>query len=1620
MAERKLHLPDDLLSSKSLDQSWMPHVEASGEDADEKMLGMFDESKDQLASESSIPLSPQWLYAKPSDTKMVVTYFETRAPSTLSLGNSTDANQNEAWRLEGADDKKDWRRIPNDVESGRRWREEERETGLLGRRDRRKIDRRVENAPGRENPDSRTVPAADRWHDVNNRSSSHEAKRDGKWSSRWGPDDKEKESRTEKRADADKEDAPSDNQVNVNNNRAVSERDADARDKWRPRHRMEGNSSGPGSYRAAPGFGPERGRVEGSNVGFAVGRGRSSVVRSPSSGPITDVDFNTERSVPGKLSLLREAYCYPRAKLLDIYRRRQHDSSFDTIPDNWEEVLPVTQLTNVDPLAFVAPSIEEEVLIADIWNGKVINSGASYNSFRKAFSSDNSGDVGDLDDTTGKEVLVDFSERYRDDDINQPDNAKFNLNEGDVHHNRGQKTPVTVEGMVFDKITSKTSNNDCSHVQEFSDTYQFASHIKNSDLAFAPLFEGIESSASHGSGTTFPVDLSLAHVKSSEQYWIGNKQAPEERPEACNKEYQLERITPPEELSLYYCDPQGEIQGPFLGVDIISWFEQGFFGADLPVRLEDASEETPFRQLGEVMPYLQGMTEYAGNTERSSKMETSGAFDGMLDAKLSASIPVSEMIHSMDDPRWQLSEFDALSANNVQSRMSEHKSLSTIPYSEGQTFQEYVAQDEEIVLPGRPGSSGNPGKTSRDTGDFSVSMFGEPSAKELIDSHMQNSKSNQLHPFGLLWSELEGTYSRNDITSNVPFNGGIQDQHMNSIGVKYATFASTDSIRGADTWSDVYRSNMPSEANMYHDAMNNIQLSRFDQESKCFDLADKLLPQQFQPNHLQQHNLLSHGHLNDSILERVSHRNMMHQQQLASQTGQELEHLLALQLQQRQLQLQQHHQLQQQQQQQILLKEQQQTQARHQLLEQLLQNQMGEPIRGQSRLDALRSINAVDQVLLNQHMVNELQRPHHLPSNMDPSIEHLIQAKFAQTMHHGHQQSDLMELLSRSKHGQMQPLEHQILQEQLNGWQLPMGLRQRVEIEDRQRVSAWPVDEPIQFLGNSAGGVHRSGSAGIGQIEFYQQQRRPSPEEHMSHLERNLSLQDQIQRGLYNPGLMQFERSMSLPGGGPGMSLDMINSLARVQGLDMQEPGARMQLDGQVPGFSGVYSQQSNHPSVANMFRPSHLDAVDGQWSENNGQLPNDWMESRIQQLQINMRHKRQSEAGRAAEDPSLWMSAGSSDDTSKRLLMELLQQKPGDQPTEPLEVAGVSHDKRLPTSSHYTGTNPSNRSFNLLSDQEPDMNQSFALGSYGSNLGGPLHNKVIEEQATGLESSERILHRSNSGALHDRSPYFSGTDENSQAIYPNANRTGNSSTDFLDLERKMHGSKSEGGTMKVSIYDSSDEIVQHAGVAAIICGNMSNNVMSRHTSQTGVVTGIYDNKIQKSSSVGEDGAKDRMAAVASKRQENVLSKRPPPSRASSSQEGLSDMTSDSITRGKNMFSTMLPSEGGRRAWEITSNQPVEILSSKTDVRFRRTSSCGDADVSETTSFSDMLKSSAKKPPQPESHAAAAAAAAESSEGGRSGKKKGKKGRQIDPALLGFKVTSNRIMMGEIQHADDL
>ncbi|CAL5338108.1 unnamed protein product [Camellia sinensis] len=1650
MAEGKLDLPDDLLSSKSSDQSWTPKVEASGGNGDEKgMIGLLDDSKatsDQAALESNIPLSPQWLYAKPSEIKM-----EMRGPSSLSLGNSADPNQKEGWRPDVPEDKRDWRKTATETESGRRWREEERETGLLGRRDRRKTDRRVDNTSVRENTDNRAL-STDRWHDVTNRSSGHDTRRDSKWSSRWGPEEKDKESRADKKTDIEKEDAHSDSQSFVGSNpRAVPERESDSRDKWRPRHRMEGNSSGPGSYRAAPGFGLERGRAEGSNMGFTLGRGRSSVavVRPPSAGSLGATQFDRSESVPGKPSSSAVTFCYPRGKLLDIYRRQKLDPSFAVMPDHMEEVPPITEVTVLEPLAFVTPDAEEEGVLGDLWKGKITSSGVSYNSFRNGKSTDNVTDVEDLEPTNGRcgilpsimpDEIVDSLGGSVNDGISQADvfstlnneGPKMNwINEGDVYCEGEVEIPAATVGMnASDELmqTISNSNNFCS-VQDIN-----ASQLKVADSAFTkhPSLDGIAYDGAFGVSAKLPDDSNSLFVSpSSEQSWSGNLRYFQGRP----NEYQLEGGIPPEELSLYYRDPQGEIQGPFLGADIISWFEQGFFGTDLPVRLEDAPEETPFQELGEVMPHLRVLDGQAYSASISSNVEEPGSLEEKSGPSLPISAPFTEItdLSALNDHRWQLSRFDGQPMRHVQSRISEHDGPFQLPYTEGQSYHDFVAQDEEIVFPGRPGSGGNPiGKTSTSINDPSANPIGNLSQPiEFTEPGIPHQSNNKLHPFGLLWSELEGPYTRRNQTSNMPSGSGAQDQFVNPIAGRIGPFgAVVDSTHAAETWSDIYRRNTVPGPNLYQDAMDARRLTHVDQESNRFDASEKLLSQQFQQQ-LQHRNLLSpHPHLNDSVLEPVPSRTSIHQQQLANQIGPDLEHLLALQLQKQQQQQQQQqlqqHQLQQQQfhQQQMLLQEQQQSQARQLLLEQFLQSQMRDSGRGQSRVDSVRANNALDQVLLKQQILHELQqRSHHAPRNSDPSLEHLIQAKFGQTPHHGHQ-SDLLELVSRSKHGQMHSLEHQILQqEQLHARQLGVGLRQRLEMEERHMGSIWPGEEANQFL-RSPAGAQRAHSAGFSPLDFYQQQQRPSPEEQLSHLERNLSLQDRLQRGLYDPGLLPFERSMSLPGGAPGMDLDVMNTLAHGQGLDMQELSARMHSANQVGGLSsGVHS---HHPSVPNQFHASHSDAIEGHWSESNGQVPNDWMESRIRQLHLNAElQNRDSEVKMTSEDPSLWMSAGTSNDNSKRLLMELLHQKSGHQSADSIDVSnGVSYDRR-PPSGRYSGTSSSNQSFSLLSDRGAGVNQSFTLGPYGSNSGGLPQVQLADEKASAMESSERRQPlRSNSGVLSEGDRFFSDIDETSQSIYMNSNMIAKSYTerDFVDLDSKKQGFRIEDGMINGQASDIQEGMAEKAGLAVVDRVETPINVISRHNSLgiAGGITTFYNDKVGISESFAEEVAKARVPALTSKGLDNFLLKRPPASRNSSSQEGLSEMSSDPVTRGKHP-PTSAASEGGRRepGGHPASHSSDNLSSAKKDnTHFRRTSSSVGSDVSEPL-FVDMLKSNAKKPAQPEGPAAGASESSDGTQAGRSGKKKGKKGRQIDPALLGFKVTSNRIMMGEIQRMED-
>ncbi|XP_024524051.1 GRB10-interacting GYF protein 2 isoform X2 [Selaginella moellendorffii] len=246
----------------------------------------------------AVPLSPQWLSAKHGDTKLPA-----ELPSTPK-GGDPDSKRGDG------DKKKDWWRTLSPgigTPDRERWREDERET--VGTR-------------------------RDRWVEpVNRDRDAFDSRRDGKWSNRWGPDDKEKEFR---------------------------------REKW-----LAGRSPAPSALpKSAPGFGAGRGRGVGS-VGFAAGRGRASGTTlgsysaALSGGHIGAPPPTVEK--PGN------SFKYPRAKLLDIYRKCGGASGF-TEKELSPDVSEVSESSPMDPLAFVTPNPEEQLVLESIWKGKTVSS----------------------------------------------------------------------------------------------------------------------------------------------------------------------------------------------------------------------------------------------------------------------------------------------------------------------------------------------------------------------------------------------------------------------------------------------------------------------------------------------------------------------------------------------------------------------------------------------------------------------------------------------------------------------------------------------------------------------------------------------------------------------------------------------------------------------------------------------------------------------------------------------------------------------------------------------------------------------------------------------------------------------------------------------------------------------------------------------------------------------------------------------------------------------------------------------------------------------------------------------------------------------------------------------
>ncbi|GMI98135.1 hypothetical protein HRI_003482800 [Hibiscus trionum] len=1508
MDDGKFDLPDDLLSSK---------------------IGSDHSPKDQPTSESIIPLSPQWLYSKVADAKMLPAGAsgDLKSPNLLPHGTSGDPNLKDSWRLDGSQDKKEWRRAAPDLESSRHWREEERETNLLGRRDRRKEDRRLDVS-------STMDLSSERRQDVSGRGSGLESRRENKWSSRWGLEDKEKDSRNEKRTEAKKEDATSDKSTLASGGRLASERENDSRDKWRPRHRLEVHAGGSASYRSAPGFSLERGRVERSNVGFTVGRGK------PLSVSVTG-------ALLGDKNKTFNAYCYPRGKLLDIYRKQRTAPNFDTLPEEMDHSSTITQNEIVEPLAFVPPYAEEEAALGDIWKGKTRSNEGICDSFRDTSEEKHCSLVNREDSVeSGEKAAV--NNNYQGNHAETfcvSESQMVLMNEMDSSNEGGQKY---VKPSGIDVTNALGSDKEIDVSTSYMDGLKSFDNRPVADMKMEKDSDVMDNVSSMQSGVVsgIPEGSSSQFGVQSLQPTFGHNQI---NVEGNNEAYSLESTPPPEELSLCYLDPQGVIQGPYLGMDIISWFEQGYFGTDLPVRLANAPDGSPFQELGEVMPHLRMNSGSASSVSADTRMQIPDRFEGSLEETVSSSPELKGSAIGHEQQQF-LSAFET-SGTNFQLRGASQSYHPEHQYSEDQNLRKFAAAHaDEIIFPGSAGAE--PLKVSAEIQDpFGYPSSHLPIANEFSKANVPSHRGDELLPDA--WS--------NDHRRNAVFNPNI--------GLGSPLSHREQEHNGLDLVQHLMSQKLPSESlqeenHLLHPLPHSTgfgakQIHSFDlmqsknlNHQRSIHLSDQhmehllelQLEQQRQLELQQQQHLLELQRRQQQQLELQRRkqqqlelqrrqqqqlelqRRQQQQLELQRQQQQQLEHQrrqqLELELQRRQqleLELQRQQQLELLREQQLrnhqikLLQQlqqhhiqQQPSQDRELLLSQLLQHQVSDPGYGQHIFDSARDNNLFDHVQSNRNLLSELQQNSHASRHLDSSLEQIIQANINQSAVQG-QQADILDFMLQAKYRNMLPSEHQLRlqREQFQGEQLSRALNQQLGMEgDRQHAGSWSVDEVGQFFRNPS--IHpQAQPAGLNGSDLHQK-RFSSLEEQFGNLKRNQALQEQQQRGAFDPSPTAFGK------------VDTVNS------LDLSEH-LYMHSNNQLGQFSS--GNHSLGRQISGDMYTSHPDLIESYQSRQNGQLENSWAEKKMQQLSLEADlQRRESEV-----DSSTWTSAGGIHENSKKALMDLLHQNLSVQSTQSSEV-----DYQYSTSS-------SNLPFNHFTDQEVHVNRSFSEGPQNSV-------SFAEEQSFLLGSGDPF---SNS--------------------YAGARLMAKSAVDkeLVELEGKEKRSGLKGRISRSGSVSGSEDFEQ--AETSLNCGDLQGRTHVRH--------GSFSDKA---------------------------------SQVSSSQNVFSEQ--NAVLRKQKSLAT----SGAKRSTETHA-------SGKNDAGMRRTSSYNDAAVSEASSFMDILKKPAHlhgtdaaaaaygSAFEPSSDAASAAA----SQAPRSGKKKGKKGKQIDPALLGFKVTSNRILMGEIQRPDD-
>ncbi|KAG1368483.1 PERQ amino acid-rich with GYF domain-containing protein 2 [Cocos nucifera] len=588
--------------------------------------------KDMQGSDNPIPLSPQWLLPKPGDNKLGVVSRE----FSLHHGNHPDAAKapGDGEDLHDGGKKRDvFRPSLHDAETGRRdrWRDEERETNSAIRHhwregdkelgDARRIERWSDNS-SRHSVEARRPPS-ERWNDSGNREGNYDQRRESKWNTRWGPDDRESESWREKWSDSSKDVEGSRDKglphlashgKDTNNHAKDTEREEHYSRSWRnisrgrgePSHHQSLTANKPSSI-----FGYGRGRVENGIPVSPAGHGRfNSSMSTLGGGPsrpyhlITASDQSDGAS--GDPSYLR----YGRMKLLDIYRMTDV-KNFKMSLDGFIEVQSLTQEEPLEPLALSAPTPEESVILKGIDKGDIISSGLPQ------VSKDGSAGRNSADAVPSKQTKLDSAINIPKADEVGTDREVTRMESSSLHHvvsHRSQSFGDHTHRSSHDwkdfstEVGSITSDLSSSHLyKDMESEHKNITSVTSSFYRDEPHWENIDVlgyDSEMKSDSKFTKQLSGALDRESQV----NVLLGQEDPFSSREMFTARKLQPhtlPEDLSLYYKDPQGQIQGPFSGSDLIGWFEAGYFGIDLQVRRASDPPDAPFSLLGDVMPHLQ-------------------------------------------------------------------------------------------------------------------------------------------------------------------------------------------------------------------------------------------------------------------------------------------------------------------------------------------------------------------------------------------------------------------------------------------------------------------------------------------------------------------------------------------------------------------------------------------------------------------------------------------------------------------------------------------------------------------------------------------------------------------------------------------------------------------------------------------------------------------------------------------------------------------------------------------------------------------------------------------------------------------------------------------------------